>query len=351
MADRELVNMIISRGGIEADLRDANLRDAILERVNLEGADLTGADLTGADLRGADLSGADLSGADLYGADLSRADLRGADFTGAYLISATLTGANLKGANLTRADLDGANLKIVTYDPQTKWPKGFTPPGEGSGRMASRKRIASIRWTRGISRGSAAEPSYYFNDPESGDVWSLIQGANAFKEDFGKWIVAYLSNEGDLHKMLRSKTLHEDVEDAKAEAERRIKSSFDNLGGMVKFAGRRMGSLDNSTAVPAIGDILVNSWGYDQTNVNFYEVVGISGSMITIQEIGKKVVSDDNRGSQKVMPVPGRYTGKPMRKKHSPAFTGKYGVKIHSYAEAYLWNGKPEFQTAAGYGR
>lgn len=53
--------------------------------------------------------GADLSGADLSGADLVDADLTGADLTG--------------------ADLEGPDLTDATWDEDTRWPEGFTPPG------------------------------------------------------------------------------------------------------------------------------------------------------------------------------------------------------------------------------
>ena len=94
---------------------------------------------------------------------------------------------------------------------------------------------------------------------------------------------------------------------------------------------------------------MVSSWGYNQTNINFYEVVGILGSMITIREIDKKVVSVKN-AETKVMPIAGRYTGTPMKKRPIPSYSGEYGVKISTYASAYLWNGEPQFQTSAGWG-
>ena len=38
---------------------------------------------------------------------------------------------------------------------------------------------------------------------------------------------------------------------------------------------------------PQIGDIVYSSWGYDQTNVDFYEVVGKQGKITYfLQQIG-----------------------------------------------------------------
>lgn len=39
-----------------------------------------------------------------------------------------------------------------------------------------------------------------------------------------------------------------------------------------------------------VGKILVSTWGYDQTNVDFYKVVRESESFVWLQKIGNKVV-------------------------------------------------------------
>lgn len=44
------------------------------------------------------------------------------------LTGANLSGANLSGADLSGAILDGADLTGITYDAETRWPVGFTPP-------------------------------------------------------------------------------------------------------------------------------------------------------------------------------------------------------------------------------
>ena len=90
----------------------------------------------------------------------------------------------------------------------------------------------------------------------------------------------------------------------------------------------------------SIGDILVSSWGYDQTNVDWYEVVGIpTPKTILIRPIGGHVVKSVH-GADYVSAVPGSYTG-PAEKKIPNA----YGVKINSYATARKWDGKPMYQT------
>lgn len=95
-----------------------------------------------------------------------------------------------------------------------------------------------------------------------------------------------------------------------------------------------------------VGSILVSSWGYDQTNIDFYEVVKLIGAkMVAVREIDKKIIKS-NGPSDEVMPVPGAFDGIELRKK-----VGSSGqIKLSSFAYAYPWGGKPEHQTGWGYG-
>lgn len=44
-------------------------------------------------------------------------------------------------------------------------------------------------------------------------------------------------------------------------------------------------ALTNAKSMVKVGDIFVNSWGYDQTNVNAYQIVEAKGSTIKLKEI------------------------------------------------------------------
>jgi hypothetical protein len=95
-----------------------------------------------------------------------------------------------------------------------------------------------------------------------------------------------------------------------------------------------------------VGDILDASWGYDQTNVNFYEVTKILGSqMIELREIAQKEVKSDS-GADYVIAVPGKYISPPLRKRVSLG----HGVRIDSSIYASKWDGKPKYQTSSGWG-
>jgi len=94
----------------------------------------------------------------------------------------------------------------------------------------------------------------------------------------------------------------------------------------------------------AVGDILYSSWGYDQTNIDFYQVTKLIGKMIEMRPIGSKIKSSTGYQDY-VVPTKGKFTGKKMRKK-----VGKYGVSLNSYSSASKWDGTPMAQTGMGYG-
>ena len=37
-----------------------------------------------------------------------------------------------------------------------------------------------------------------------------------------------------------------------------------------------------------VGDILVDSWGYDQTNIDYFQVIGVEELFVTVREIATK---------------------------------------------------------------
>jgi len=94
------------------------------------------------------------------------------------------------------------------------------------------------------------------------------------------------------------------------------------------------------------GDILYCSWGYDQTQVDFYKVKEVVGSnRIKIVPM-TGVVAKQSTGVDYM--VAGEEKGEPMLK----VANGKQNsVKITSFSNAYLWDGQPKYETAFGYGR
>jgi hypothetical protein len=93
------------------------------------------------------------------------------------------------------------------------------------------------------------------------------------------------------------------------------------------------------------GDFLSSSWGYDQTNVDFYQVTRVIGKMVEIRQVASKVVK--SRPPQDyVEPVKNRFTGSKMKKRVGVGDS----VKVSSHSHARKWDGKPMYQTSSGWG-
>lgn len=105
-----------------------------------------------------------------------------------------------------------------------------------------------------------------------------------------------------------------------------------------------------------VGDILYTSWGYDQTNVDFYQVTAVvSDRSVKIRQIASKVVSSDGGGCDNVVAIKDAFlspaneydkTGIEMLKRANKTNS----VNIASYASADMWDGRPMYQTASGWG-
>ena len=93
-----------------------------------------------------------------------------------------------------------------------------------------------------------------------------------------------------------------------------------------------------------VGVILSASWGYEQTNVDFYEVVRVIGkTMVEIEKIGTQSASDETTGNSMAdyaVPDPERRTGKITRHRVSNG-----AVRIASYCTAYVWDGRPRYRS------
>lgn len=116
-------------------------------------------------------------------------------------------------------------------------------------------------------------------------------------------------------------------------------------------AARPSAPSPTSNNMPKVGDIFVSSWGYEQTNIDFFKVVAVSksgGPGVKIVKLGK-VFLKQKPGQEydvPVMPNEGDVKSEPVSKRISK----EGSIKISSYSYAYPWGGKPEMQTAAGYG-
>ena len=89
-----------------------------------------------------------------------------------------------------------------------------------------------------------------------------------------------------------------------------------------------------------VGDIFYTSWGYDQTNVDYYEVVGLTPSGKSVKLHSIAATAHDGRS----YPLPGAFTtdvwgtkGKTLTKRLTSGYQGRPSVKItdHRWASLY----------------
>lgn len=99
------------------------------------------------------------------------------------------------------------------------------------------------------------------------------------------------------------------------------------------------------------GDILEDSWGYEQTNVEFYLVTKIiSACKIEIVELGHTETESNGSMSGYVVPDKDRRIGEPVQKTVSQngyeKVHGGWHVKINNSVSLTAWDGRPCFQSS-----
>lgn len=94
------------------------------------------------------------------------------------------------------------------------------------------------------------------------------------------------------------------------------------------------------------GTILVHSFGYSMTLVNFYQVIRETTATVVVREIGQEVVSNDAYMAGKVMPIKDKFLGdkefrlyKRQHKDGVSFFVGRLDSSHPQYIR--LWEGKP----------
>ena len=101
-----------------------------------------------------------------------------------------------------------------------------------------------------------------------------------------------------------------------------------------------------------VGSILVSTWGYEQTNVDFYKVLEVKGDYAKIVQIGSKQTSDGAQSmTGRAVPNESITVGAPMRRKIKRKGDGGLSsdaIRLTSYSGAYPWDGKPVSYSSYG---
>ena len=92
------------------------------------------------------------------------------------------------------------------------------------------------------------------------------------------------------------------------------------------------------------GQILVESWGYDQTNITFYRCIKQTAKTCVLQRLSSEQVSGDG-WTGKVIPRAEKAEGQPFRRKYE-IWRDDLLVQVNDRSYARLWNGVPQGFTA-----
>ena len=120
--------------------------------------------------------------------------------------------------------------------------------------------------------------------------------------------------------------------------ERRIKSFFDECERLQEYKAERKAKQAEERQQPhghKVGDIFYTSWGYDQTNVEFYQVVEIPGPhTVKLREICA------NHEESRKSAIKDHFYGEEVLTRR---VVGTHGIKIGKSQRAYPWDGRPKY--------
>jgi len=96
-----------------------------------------------------------------------------------------------------------------------------------------------------------------------------------------------------------------------------------------------------------VGDFLYSSWGYDQTNIDFFKVIDVVGkNTIKVAKVRCNVTPTQYEYSDNVTP-----TDEIISDIATCRVNGRTNsISINSFSYAYPWDGVPKKQTASGWG-
>ncbi len=88
----------------------------------------------------------------------------------------------------------------------------------------------------------------------------------------------------------------------------------------------------------AVGDVLYSSWGYDQTNIDFYEVTAVRGAVVDLAELQQQRTEHGLAMQGTCVAIKGAHKGAIYKGKRP---SGENAVRIDSCSTARPWDGRP----------
>ena len=115
-------------------------------------------------------------------------------------------------------------------------------------------------------------------------------------------------------------------------------------------------TITETTGTVEVGDIFKCRWGYDQTNIDYYEAVAISKTgRVKVQAIRSRYI-EQGGPYDTVGPLPGHFVGEPTGYKIADFWEGRKGgiecaININTFSSACRVDADSTAQqTGRGYG-
>lgn len=94
----------------------------------------------------------------------------------------------------------------------------------------------------------------------------------------------------------------------------------------------------------AVGDILSGSWGYDQTNIEYYRILAQRGRRVTLRELEHETIAG-SEGFMCATVKPGEEFG-PEISRLAQTYDGRgWYVKLHESCDLHPWDGRPDYES------
>lgn len=118
-----------------------------------------------------------------------------------------------------------------------------------------------------------------------------------------------------------------------------IQSFFKSLDASTRYKAERKVQHSQPHTVKA-GEIVYNSWGYEQTNVDFYEVVKATAHFVWLQRLAAETTETGLMQGRKSA-LTGTRSGE-ITKHRVSAFSGGQSIRFE-HGSGSLWDGQPKF--------
>jgi len=124
----------------------------------------------------------------------------------------------------------------------------------------------------------------------------------------------------------------------RARLEEHMREWFASLSGWQQRMAERKAQASQPHTLKT-GDVVYNSWGWEQTNIDWYQVVKTTAHFVWLRRIAADVRETSFMSGPSV-PKPGQFVSEEVTK--HKASHGQYGGSIHfKYGAGGKWDGRP----------